>query len=130
MRASDHCVDARCLLRTGALICLLKLNNNNNNNNNYNAWYRQESADDELECVLPDLSAFCSYVRGFALSEEDPPEVPEEEHVLAVRQMEKEFIIHQLIQITHSYDLSDEVTPGHPQLISQERGNTVLVTHS
>lgn len=66
---------------------------------------------------MPDLSVFCRYTEDFAVSAD--VFVEDDEQANAVRLMEKEFVLQQLVQITAYYDLADEV--GRRSLVEMIR---------
>ncbi|XP_076046036.1 chromosome associated protein G isoform X2 [Oratosquilla oratoria] len=68
--------------------------------------FRKEEAEDCLEKILPELTPFCKYIHDYVmadvLDEGDPQET-------AVRMLEKDFVLQQLVGMTLLFDLSDEV---------------------
>ncbi|KAF2353585.1 Nuclear condensin complex subunit 3 C-terminal domain [Trinorchestia longiramus] len=84
---------------------------------------KKEGADEELDFILPDLTVFCTYTETFALHsepvEDKPLESDEDKHAAALRHLERQFVLQQLVSITAYYDLADEV--GRRSLVEMVR---------
>lgn len=71
--------------------------------------FRSEKAEEYLDEFLPDLTAFCTYVKKWMqISASQDEEIDPQE--TAVKMMEREFICQQLVDLAQIFDLSDEVT--------------------
>lgn len=65
-------------------------------------YLQQHSCTEELELIIPELSAFCEYIRSFTAH------ISAAKYELWEKQCHK-FILVQLFEICKTYDLSDEV---------------------